>query len=97
MADTEYDAIIIGGGPGGLSAAVISRLRGMNVLVLESGAFGGPLTSLYPEKLVLNYPGFPDGILAKEIGERLVSQAANLASDALHAAIKNYMESKGGK
>jgi thioredoxin reductase (NADPH) len=78
VAETVYDAIIIGGGPGGLSAAVISRLRGMDVLVLESGAFGGPLASLYPEKLVLNYPGFPDGILAKEIGKRLVSQAANL-------------------
>ncbi len=78
MAEAEYDAIIIGGGPGGLFAAVISRLRGMNVLVLESGSFGGPLTSLYPEKLVLNYPGFPDGVTAREIGERLVAQAANL-------------------
>ncbi|GBE56620.1 thioredoxin reductase [archaeon BMS3Bbin16] len=78
MAATEFDAIIIGGGPGGLSAAIISRLRGMNVLVLESGAFGGPLVSLYPEKLVLNYPGFPDGVTAREIGERLVAQAANL-------------------
>lgn len=78
MADTVYDAIIIGGGPGGLSAAIISRLRGMNVLVLESGAFGGPLVSLYPEKLVLNYPGFPDGVLAREIGERLALQGENL-------------------
>jgi thioredoxin reductase (NADPH) len=78
VAESEYDAIIIGGGPGGLSAAVISRLRGMNVLLLESGSYGGPLTSLYPEKLVLNYPGFPDGVLAKEIGKRLVTQAANL-------------------
>ncbi|MFV2041502.1 MAG: NAD(P)/FAD-dependent oxidoreductase, partial [Candidatus Hydrothermarchaeales archaeon] len=78
MAEAEYDTIIIGGGPGGLFAAVISRLRGMNVLVLESGAFGGPLVSLYPEKLVLNYPGFPDGVTAREIGERLVAQAANL-------------------
>ncbi|GBE18547.1 thioredoxin reductase [archaeon BMS3Abin16] len=87
MAATEYDAIIIGGGPGGLSAAVISRLRGMNVLVLESGAFGGPLVSLYPEKLVLNYPGFPDGVLAKEIGQRLVAQAGNLGVEMRSARV----------
>jgi thioredoxin reductase (NADPH) len=78
MADSEYDAIIIGGGPGGLSASIIGRLRGMNVLVLESGYFGGPLASLYPEKRVLNYPGFPDGILAKDIASKLITQAKNL-------------------
>lgn len=78
MAGLEYDAIIIGGGPGGLSASIISRLRGMNVLILESGFFGGPLASLYPEKLVLNYPGFPDGILAKDIARKLVTHAKYL-------------------
>ena len=87
MAATEFDAIIIGGGPGGLSAAIISRLRGMNVLVLESGGFGGPLVSLYPEKLVLNYPGFPDGVLAKEIGQRLVAQAGNLGVEMRSARV----------
>jgi len=78
VATAEFDAIIIGGGPGGLSAAIISRLRGMNAVVFESGAFGGPLVSLYPEKLVLNYPGFPDGVTAGEIGRRLVAQTENL-------------------
>jgi len=87
VAEAEYDAIIIGGGPGGLFAAVISRLRGMNVLVLESGSFGGPLTSLYPEKLVLNYPGFPDGVTAREIGERLVLQASNLGVEMRSARV----------
>jgi thioredoxin reductase (NADPH) len=78
VAESEYDAIIIGGGPGGLFASIICMLRGMSVIVLESGSFGGPLVSLYPEKLVLNYPGFPDGVFAKELGERLVAQAVNL-------------------
>jgi thioredoxin reductase (NADPH) len=94
VAETEYDAIIIGGGPGGLSAAVISRQRGMNVLVLESGAFGGPLTSMYPEKLVLNYPGFPDGILAKEIGARLVAQAANLGVEMRSERVLKIMKNR---
>jgi thioredoxin reductase (NADPH) len=79
VVDPEFDVVIIGGGPGGLSASIIASLRGMRVLVLESGSFGGPLASLYPEKLVLNYPGFPEGILAKDIASRLVSQAEKLS------------------
>lgn len=75
MAEQKYDAVIVGGGPGGLSAAIIAALRGMKVLVLEGGSFGGLLASLYPQKLVLNYPGFPGGILARDIAGNLIAQA----------------------
>jgi thioredoxin reductase (NADPH) len=78
MADSEYDAIIVGGGPGGLSAAIIAGLRGMKVLVLESGSFGGLLASLYPKKIVLNYPGFPEGATAADIAKNMVAQAKSL-------------------
>jgi thioredoxin reductase (NADPH) len=76
-----YDAIIVGGGPAGLSAAIIGALRGMKILIIESGSFGGPLASLYPEKLVLNYPGFPVGILAKDLAHKFVAQAKGLDID----------------
>ncbi|RMF91028.1 MAG: NAD(P)/FAD-dependent oxidoreductase [Methanobacteriota archaeon] len=75
MAEPEYDVIIVGGGPGGLGAAIFSGLRGMRTLVLEGGSFGGLLTNLYPQKTVLNYPGYPEGIKAAEIAEGLVEQA----------------------
>jgi thioredoxin reductase len=81
VVDPEFDLVIIGGGPGGLSASIIASLRGMRVLVLESGSFGGPLASVYPGKLVLNYPGFPEGILAKDIARKFVLQAKSLGVD----------------
>ncbi len=71
----SYDVIVVGGGPAGLSAGIFCAERGMRVAVFESGSFGGALVSIYPGKLVLNYPGFPSGIRAKELAELFIKQA----------------------
>ncbi len=81
MAEAVYDAIIVGGGPGGLSAAIVAGLRGMNVLLLDGGSFGGLLASLYPQKIVSNYPGFPEGTTAHAIAMNMVEQARSLGVD----------------
>ncbi len=71
----EYDVIVVGGGPAGLSAGIFCAERGLRTVVFESGCFGGALVSVYPNKLVLNYPGFPTGIKAKELAELFIRQA----------------------
>jgi thioredoxin reductase (NADPH) len=48
----DYELIIVGGGPAGLSAALSSSYRKMKALVLESGTAGGALTNKYPWKHV---------------------------------------------
>ena len=50
-----YDIIIIGAGPGGLTAAIYARRANRSVLVLEKESFGGQIT--YSPK-VENIPGF---------------------------------------
>lgn len=49
-----YDAIIVGGGPAGCSAALTLRLRGKSVLVLDTGK-----SALSKARRVENYPGVP--------------------------------------
>jgi thioredoxin reductase (NADPH) len=51
----EYDVIIVGGGPAGLSAGVYSGRYGLKTLVLEAFAFGGNVRNAH---LVENYLGF---------------------------------------
>ncbi|MEE9594349.1 MAG: NAD(P)/FAD-dependent oxidoreductase, partial [Candidatus Hydrothermarchaeales archaeon] len=71
----SYDVAVVGGGPGGLSAAIFSAERGLKVALFEGGVLGGLMVSLYPEKVITNYLGFPDGIKSKELAERLLKQA----------------------
>ena len=50
----EYDTIIIGGGPAGLSAALYSSRDGQKTLILDKGVPGG---QIYLSSVVENYPG----------------------------------------
>lgn len=55
MNDTVYDLIIIGGGPGGLSAGIYAMRAALNTVLIEKGIPGGQLTMT---EEVENYPGF---------------------------------------
>jgi thioredoxin reductase (NADPH) len=62
----DYDVIIIGGGPAGLSAGLYAARAGLKSVLLERGNFGGQIVNA---RLVENYPGFPEGISSMELGE----------------------------
>jgi Txe/YoeB family toxin of Txe-Axe toxin-antitoxin module len=57
----EYDVIIVGAGPAGLSTAIMCATRHLRILLLEKDKIGGLLSTLYPNKMIPNYPGFPGG------------------------------------
>ena len=68
---SQYDLIIIGGGPAGLTAATYARRAGKSVLVLEKAAFGGQIT--WSPK-VENFPG-DLSVSGTELGDRFLDQA----------------------
>jgi thioredoxin reductase (NADPH) len=70
--ETDYQLIILGGGPGGLSAGIYAARNRLNTLLLEKSMIGG--LSIYAE-LLENYPGFPDGIGGLELGQLMLKQA----------------------
>ncbi len=67
-----YDMIVIGGGPGGYTAALYGARAGMDVLVLEKLSAGGQMALT---SQIDNYPGFPEGIDGFELGDRMQQQA----------------------
>ena len=73
----EFDTAIIGGGPAGLSAGIISAYKGLKTAIFEGGTWGGLLSTIYPYKYVFNYPGVPK-ILASHLVSEWVRQSANL-------------------
>ncbi len=69
----DYDAIIIGAGPAGLTAGLYLRRGGYRVLVLDKEGFGGQLKNI---ERIENYPGFAEGIAGAELASSMVTQAA---------------------
>jgi thioredoxin reductase (NADPH) len=79
MTSHGFDVAVIGGGPAGLSAGIISACKGLKTVVFEGGTWGGLLSTVYPYKLVFNYPGIPK-ILASHLVSEWVLQAADLGT-----------------
>ena len=68
------DIIIIGAGPVGLYAGTLAALHNLKGIIFESlPNVGGQLTSLYPEKAIIDLPGFKS-ILAKDYIDELYAQ-----------------------
>ena len=69
-----YDITIVGGGPVGLFAAFYAHLRQANVQIIDSlPQLGGQPAILYPEKQILDVPGFPN-LTGEELTNRLLEQ-----------------------
>ena len=68
----DFDVIIVGGGPAGLSAAVYGASEGFRTLVVDKGGIGGQATS---SPLIRNYLGFPRGISGRQLAQSAYNQA----------------------
>jgi thioredoxin reductase (NADPH) len=67
-----YDSIIIGGGPGGLTAGIYAARAKLKTLLIRSAFKPSLITTT---DLIENYPGFPEGIGGFELIERITKQA----------------------
>jgi thioredoxin reductase (NADPH) len=67
-----YDVIIIGGGPGGYTAALYAARAGLDVLVLEKLSAGGQMALT---SQIDNYPGFENGVDGFELAEKMQAGA----------------------
>lgn len=78
----EYEVIIIGGGPAGLSAGLYTSRARLRSLLIEKGPPGGQITNA---ELVENYPGFAQGISGLELGQLIHQQATRYGLETLQA------------
>ena len=79
-----YDVIIIGGGPGGYTAALYAARSGLTTLIIEKMAAGGQMTQTTQ---IDNYPGFIDGIDGYTLGMHMQSQAERFGAKTLQTLV----------
>ena len=99
--DKIYDMLVIGGGPGGYTAALYAARAGLSVVVLEKLSAGGQMAL---SSQIDNYPGFEDGIDGFTLGEKMqlqaerfgaVTELAEVTSVILDAPIKTVETTEG--
>jgi thioredoxin reductase (NADPH) len=76
----DYDLVVLGAGPAGLTAAVYAASEGQRTLIVEFHAPGGQAGT---SSRIENYPGFPDGVSGAELAESAYRQAQRLGAEFL--------------
>ena len=73
-----YDMVIVGGGPGGYTAALYAARAGMSVVVLEKLSPGGQMAQT---SQIDNYPGFSKGVDGFELAEDMEKAALQFGAE----------------
>ncbi|MCI6040953.1 MAG: thioredoxin-disulfide reductase [Clostridiales bacterium] len=81
-----YDTIIIGGGPGGYTAALYAARAGLETLVIERLSAGGQMALT---QQIDNYPGFADGIGGYELAGQMQRQAERFGAQTRNAQVES--------
>ena len=84
MNNHVYDMIIVGGGPGGYTAALYAARAGLDTVVLEKLSAGGQMALTHQ---IDNYPGFEDGIDGFYLAEKMQKQAERFGAKSEYAEV----------
>jgi len=85
-----YDVVIIGAGPGGLTAALYASRANLSVMILDRGIYGGQMNNT---AAIENYPGF-DSILGPDLSEKMYKSSTQFGADFGYGAVES-VEDKG--
>lgn len=78
---SDYDLVIVGGGPAGLAGAVYGASEGLRTALIEREAPGGQAGQ---SSRIENYLGFPSGLTGTELAQRALRQSRRFGAEIVH-------------
>ncbi|WP_027106515.1 thioredoxin-disulfide reductase [Ligilactobacillus ceti] len=88
----QYDVIVIGAGPGGMTAALYASRANLSVLMLERGSYGGQMNNTAE---VENYTGFKT-ILGPELSEEMYQSATQFGAEYAYGMVESVTVQEDG-
>lgn len=80
----KYDVIVIGAGPGGMTAALYASRANLKVALLDRGVYGGQMNNTAE---VENYTGFKS-ILGPDLAEEMYQSAIQFGADFVYGSVE---------
>ncbi len=91
-AQGNYDVVIIGGGPAGLTSGIYAGRAELKTAIIEKGLPGGQIAQTDE---VENYPGFPESIAGPDLASRMVEQAGKFGAEILMDEVQGIEKRDG--
>ena len=88
MEVSEFDLVIVGGGPAGLTAGLYAARAQLHTLLIEKMAPGGQAASTF---LIENYPGFPEGIPGPDLSQAMETQAKRFGLEIVNGEVNQLI------
>jgi thioredoxin reductase (NADPH) len=91
VAVPEYELVIAGGGPAGLTAGLYAARGKLRTLLIEKMVPGGQAASTF---LIENYPGFSEGISGSDLAQAMETQAKRFGLEMMNGEV-NRLTTRG--